>query len=491
MAPSRTKTSTPKLSEAARHLVYPSTIVKSGWPRIERRLADMAITFDPWQQGFSRLALGKDKNGKYACTVGGVVASIPRQVGKTFTVGSLIIALCIEFAGLKVLWTAHRTRTTTNTFRSMQGMVKRKRVKPHLMPGRNNGIRTANGEQEIAFRNGSLIMFGAREQGFGRGFDEVDVIVFDEAQILGEKALEDMVASTNQSRHPHGALLFFIGTPPRPVDPGEAFTAKRKKALSGKADDLIYLEFSADPDSDPDDESQWPVMNPSYPARTPREAMLRLRENLTSVDSWNREARGIWDSDEETHFFGKGTWEARKTDVVAPDKPAAVGIAVSVDRAYTSLGASGLREGGKRYVGAVDRRRGTGWAVAEAVRIAVQHGCLISLDGKGPASTLLPDLREAMEEAGLAEERLIVAGASDLCDASALMYDLVEQDELEHGDHPWLNRAVRGAAWRDIGDRKAIGRKTSLSDPSMLEAAALAVWAPTQAEPEERPFNVW
>jgi hypothetical protein len=71
-------------------------------------------------------------------------------------------------------------------------------------------------------------------RGFGRGFDEVDVEVFDEAQILTEKALEDMVAATNQSRHPHGALLFFMGTPPRPVDPGEAFTERRKEALSGE-----------------------------------------------------------------------------------------------------------------------------------------------------------------------------------------------------------------------------------------------------------------
>jgi hypothetical protein len=73
-------------------------------------------------------------------------------------------------------------------------------------------------------------MFGAREQGFGRGFDEVDIEVFDEAQILTEKALEDMIAATNQSRHPHGALLFFMGTPPRPSDPGEAFGLKREGA---------------------------------------------------------------------------------------------------------------------------------------------------------------------------------------------------------------------------------------------------------------------
>jgi hypothetical protein len=148
--------------------------------------------------------------------------------------------------GLTVLWTAHRTRTATKTFGSLKGMTSRKRIAPFMLEPRNT-----NGEQEIRFKNGSVIMFGAREQGFGRGFDEVDIEVFDEAQILTEKALEDMVAATNQSRHEAGALLFFMGTPPRPGDPGEEFTNRRNEAISGKSEDMVYVEFSADPDATP------------------------------------------------------------------------------------------------------------------------------------------------------------------------------------------------------------------------------------------------
>jgi hypothetical protein len=101
------------------------------------------------------------------------------------------------------MWTAHRTRTSTKTFGSLQGMVEAQEGRPAHV----KALRTANGEQEIRFRNGSIIMFGAREQGFGRGFDEVDVEVFDEAQILTEKALEDMVPATNQSRHRRRAAV--------------------------------------------------------------------------------------------------------------------------------------------------------------------------------------------------------------------------------------------------------------------------------------------
>jgi hypothetical protein len=71
-----------------------------------------------------------------------------------------------------------------------------------------------------------------------------------------------------------------MGTPPRPVDPGEAFSAKRSKALAGETTDQVYVELSADTDADPDDLEQVAKANPSFPDRTPLESVLRLRENL-------------------------------------------------------------------------------------------------------------------------------------------------------------------------------------------------------------------
>jgi hypothetical protein len=208
-------------------VVLPSGLVSTGWPAVRDKCAEFGDSFDEWQDGLGRAILGKRADGLYASTVGGVTLSIPRQVAKTFLVGRIVVALCILFPGLTVLWTAHHGRTLTRTFSSMQGFVKRDAVAPYVA-----AIRTSHVAEEILFTNGSVIMFGARAQGFGRGFEEVDVEVFDEAQILTERALEDMVAATNQTRHPHGALLFYMGTPPRPADPGEAFTLKRDKALS-------------------------------------------------------------------------------------------------------------------------------------------------------------------------------------------------------------------------------------------------------------------
>lgn len=342
-----------RLSEVARHVVIPEGIVDTLWFEVEARCREFGDTFDAWQDGLGQVTLGLDENGMWAATVGGVTYSIPRQVAKTFIVGRIVVALCTLFPNLTVLWTAHHLRTTTLTFQKLMGYVKRRQVRPHLEVGRNVGtaIREANGEQEIPFRNGSRILFGAREQGFGRGFDEVDIIVFDEAQKLTERALEDMVASTNQSRFVHGALLFYMGTPPRPIDPGEAFTERRKDALGrkeahGRGDfseplasgDALYVECSADPEvgreggPDLDDPAQVELANPSYPHRTPPVAVRRLRRNLPGNDGWRREGLGVWDAEVGSDVevaVDLDAWRSRTISPtrVSPDWPlAAVGL---------------------------------------------------------------------------------------------------------------------------------------------------------------------
>lgn len=477
MAPSKTKPSTPRLSEAARHVVYPSGIVSTGWPRIERRLADMGIRFDAWQVGASQLVLGKRKDGMYAATVGGVTWSIPRQVGKTFTVGSLLIALCIEFPGLKVIWTAHRTRTATNTFRSMQGMARRKRVAPHI-----RAIRTANGEQEIAFRNGSVIMFGAREQGFGRGFDEVDVEVFDEAQILTEKALEDMIAATNQARHPHGALLFFIGTPPRPVDPGEAFSLRRAKALSGKATDMVYIEFSADEDADPDDREQWARANPSYPHRTPLESMLRLRENLGSDESWKREALGIWDAVASKGVIPAPSWAEQGDERSIAVRDFALGVECGPDLAWASVAFAGQRPDGSWHVELDEdqhtKGRGVAWLVPHLQTLTAQNSQIraVVVDVAGPVAALLEQRggRWWFKGTQLEATPLKVAELGAGC---ARLLDGVVTGWLHHIDQPQLNAAALSAGKRALGDTGmwVWSRKAAESDITPIQAATWAL----------------
>ncbi|NUP32101.1 MAG: hypothetical protein HOU01_10330 [Streptomycetaceae bacterium] len=170
----------------------PKGAASTGWPAVERKCRDLGIRFRWWQTQVGRIILAKRPDGKYATTVGGTGLSIPRQVGKTFLVAAIIFALCLLRPKLTVLWTAHRLSTAEETFKKLQAFAKRKRIAPHVAK-----VVLGSGEEEIRFRNGSRILFGAREKEFGRGLDEVDVLVFDEAQILTENALDAQVPAAS------------------------------------------------------------------------------------------------------------------------------------------------------------------------------------------------------------------------------------------------------------------------------------------------------
>lgn len=487
--------STPRLSEVARHLVIPAGIVTTLWPLVEARLTEWGDSFDVWQQGLARVIVGKRADGKWAATVGGIVLSIPRQVAKTFIVGRIIFALCVIFPGLRVLWTAHRTRTATNTFRSLSAFARRKKVAPYIKLNDRGkaAIRTTNGEQEIAFVNGSIIMFGARADGFGRGFDEIDIEVFDEAQILDPKALEDMVAATNQARNPCGGLLFFMGTPPRPSDAGEFFSGKRKTALDLKggapdfseavaAGDAVFVQCSADDnvgrEGGPslDDEKQIRLANPSYPHRTPLESMQRLRANLPGDDAWRREALGVWDPGAgERATIKMSDWSKLHADPPTAGN-LALGVKFSLDGQRVSLSASRRPESGPIYGEVLAERLmsdGLAWLVDIIVKTWRQT-CGVVIDGKAGRDLLVGELVKA----GVPKRMIITPTADEVIAAHSTLLQAVNDSLLNHGNQPGLNGSVASAAQRKIGNMGGWGWEAiGDGDVLPLESLTLSVWA--------------
>jgi hypothetical protein len=361
----------------------------------------------------------------------------------------------------------------------LQGFARRKKVAPHI-----SHIRTANGEQEIGFHNGSVIMFGAREQGFGRGFDEVDIEVFDEAQILTEKALEDMVAATNQARHPHGALLFYMGTPPRPVDPGEAFSLKRSKALSGKSDDMVYVEFSAEPQSDPDDREQWAKANPSFPNRTPLESMLRLRENLPSDDAWLREALGVWDQVQTKGVLPAPSWQdAEDPTSVATDR-FALGVECGPDLSWASVGFAGQRDDEDWHIELDDdqhtRGSGVAWLIPHVEMMVSANPQIraVVADVAGPIGALLEQRSNGRWFFKGSTVEVTPMRVTDLGSACSMVLDGVVRGWLHHIGQPQLSAAALAAGKRALGDtgKWVWSRKTATSDITPIQATTLALW---------------
>jgi hypothetical protein len=469
MAKRPTRPGTKRLSEVARHVVKPSGITATGWPKVEKTAREkLGITFDEWQCGAGRLTLARRADGKLAAMVGGVGMSLPRQVGKTYLLAGLLFALCVDNPGLLVIWSADHSKTHNETFLAMQGFAKRLKVAPYI-----EQVYTGSGDEAVVFVNGSRILFGARERGFGRGIPGVDVLVMDEAQILSDKALENMLATLNTSQL---GLALYIGTPPRPEDNSEAFTRIRTEALSGESDDLVWIECGADPDADPRDEKQWAMANPSFPHRTPRESILRLLRRLKE-DGFRHEGLGIWDE------VGAGIlpgWPGLFLDVDDDEfewdlpKPSALGIAVAIGGSHGSIASADIWEESpaidKVNLAAVDRRAGTDWIPAEAKRIQVEYGCDVVIDEKCPDGTLI----ERLEEVGVF---VTVMALTDLVQGCSELVNRVREGRITHQRTTELDEAIEVAIWRSVGDgRQVFGRQKSSGPIDMLEAATAALW---------------
>lgn len=305
-----------------------------------------------------------------------------------------------------------------------------------------------------------------------------------------------MVPATNASRQASGALLFFMGTPPRPSDPGEEFTNRRLKALGKKHGDqvrvvrgnAVYVEFSADGDADPDDHEQWSKANPSFPSRTPVESMERMRENLTDDDSFRREALGIWDAAGTPEVIDSASWMKIADPASMPVDRLTLAVDVSPDRRVAAVSLSGQRADGLWHVELDQHRQHTDWVAA----------WVTSRASKNRLHAVVID-----ELSGLVEDRkgrhylkgtdvvvtLAASEGRDMAIASGQLYDAVMEPtpRVRHVDQPQMNvsvsvarkRAMRSGGW-------AWTPNDASSDITPIVSATLALWG-AQKDDVERP----
>lgn len=474
----------------ARHLVLPHGIKSSGFPAVRETCRRIGIEFDQWQQDLNKCLLAKDAHGLYASDT--AVFSIPRQVGKTFDIGAVAFALCIGSPGLTVVWTAHRFKVSRESFNEMRGWARRSELVPHID---YDAITTAAGNECIPFRNGSRIVFAARERGAIRGFTKVGVLVLDEAQILTEMAMSDLVPTTNQSPNP---LIVLMGTPPKPTDPGEVFTRLRQEALSGESQDILYVELSAEQDADPGDRKQWGIANLSYPKRTPARAILRMRK-LLSEEDFVREGLGVWDAHVGRALFDLHLWNGELLDATSQAQdPVAFAFDVTPDRGMGAVGMAGRREDANIHVEIVDSCEGTSWLVPRLLELnAKWKPCVIVVDARSPAASLLPELAERGLRVTTEPKRgtgdiIVTTNAGEMAQACGAIFDGVHDTKsVRHLGQPELTSAMEGAAQRPLGDAWALSRGKSSANIAPLVAVTLAAYGLSVHGPEEESVAPW
>lgn len=459
-----------RLSEVAKRIAIPRTIVRSDWgPVRDTCRNDLGIEFDGWQDGLGTLLLAKNNNMKIAHTVGGFGLSAMRQIGKTFFYAGAFFGMSQHYPGLLTVWSAHHSKTHAETFLAMQAFASRPQIQPFIQD-----VYTGSGKEAVVFNNGSRILFGARERGFGRGIPGVDILMNDEGQILSERAVDNMLATLNTSEF---GIHIYAGTPPKPEDNSEKWMRMRDEAwviedpsiVQVQTADLVWVEIGADDDADLDDVDQW-MKNPSAPHRTPIESMMRLRRNLKD-EGFRREGLGIYDKQEES-VFDLDRWRKLKDLDAEPPEHAALVLDVSPDRRWSAIGIAGELEDGRTLM-LVHSVRGTRKAVAKIKELRDDRDLIDIAITPGAARALETELTQESIE-------YEVMSATELAAAYAGLQERIKDDPatIAHADQESLNFALANSRTRFLatGESETFDRRDYTLDVSSGVAAAGALY---------------
>lgn len=252
-------------------------------------------------------------------------------------------------------------------------------------------------------------------------------------------------------------------------------------ALRNADPNVLLLFWGAHPDADLSDPATWRASSPHW---TPeREALIARKyaaalagqaepefDDPDPVRGWASQYLNVWPLLDAASTGVLPGWTACELDVAAPPLTA-IGIAVSLNAEWGSIASADLwpDDTDRVNLSAVDRRPGTAWIVAEALRIKQQYGCSVAIDEKCPDATLIPALREAGVNP-------TVMTLDDYIEAWSDLVNRARDRTVTHQATTELDNAIAVAGLRSVGDgRRVPGRVKSSGDIDMLEAAICAM----------------
>lgn len=438
--------------------------------------AAYGLAADPWQGRVVTDWLGRRQDGKWSSPRCGL--AVPRQNGKN---AAIEIRELYGMVGLgeRILHTAHEVKTARKAFLRLCSFFENERQFPELALLVKD-IRRTNGQEAIILHNGGSVEFIARSRSSGRGFS-VDVLVLDEAQEASEEALAALLPTISASANPQ---LLLTGTPPSPTAVGEVFTRMRTAGVEGSEGRLCWLEWSCTEDAGLDDIGAWGVANPSLGVRLNVETIMDERSTMDD-ETFQRERLGVWVTDKQRSDIDQQRWVSLEHAEDSRPSPVALAVAVSADRAWTSICLAGQRKDGNRHVQVVQAMRGTAGVVERVVELRDTWGPIaVALDPAGPAASL----QIPLEQAGV---ELTTVTGREVSAAETGFFDAVRDSTVRHSSQPALNIAVRAARKRLKGDSWVFRSNEPGTDIGPLKGVCLALYVLSKPVKAKRTGNVW
>jgi phage terminase large subunit-like protein len=454
-------------------------------PAADTKLGDEAIAFceehkialDEWQQVILRRSVERNPDGKWPLEVG---VNVPRQNGKgELVLARLLIGVFVLEQPLQI-YSAHEFATASEHFQRLEWLLEETPSLYSELARNRRGeplIKHSHGEEGLEFTDRRRIRFRTRTKGGGRGFT-CNTLIGDEAMIFSE--IQHGALFPTLSAVPN-AQIWYLGSAvdQEQHEHGVVFARVRKRGMSGDDPSLAYFEWSVDDEGKgPESLSEanvkdpvlWGQANPALGIRIDP-AFVENEQRAMSARSFAVERLGVGDWPRTDHVIKNpldyASWSALADKGGVIQEPVVVVFDVSPER-KAAVVIAGRRKDGLAQGELVESKGGTAWVAPEVARIAKKHRIAVVCDGRGPAASLVPELRDL----GVEVEQL---SSSEHAQACGHLMDAVERQAFRHLDDPALNGAVLEAVTRPLGDAWAWSRKDSSTNIAPLVAFTLAI----------------
>jgi hypothetical protein len=332
------------------------------------------------------------------------------------------------------------------------------------------------GQQMIEMRNGGIIWYRTRTGAGGRGIDEVDRLVVDEAQHAEPEHLWAITPTQAVSANPQ---LNALGT--GGLDGKSEWWWSLRKQAKGEPGSFAWLGWSAQPweldgrgepvvgEVDMYDRSVWWSTIPGLVAGRTSIDFLEREFRVLGPQGFAQEYLCVW---APPPVVGGPVlipaWDDLVDSSSRVESHQQFAIDVTPNRQSASIGVAGRRVDGRLHVEVVRHEPGTGWLLDVCKALYAKWRLPVRVQSGSPASSLIAPLVEAGVD-------VVELTAADHARALGMLLDAAANDQVRHVPSSVLNAAVRGAEVRSTGDTDVLARRTSKVDISPLVAVVLAV----------------
>lgn len=408
---------------------------------------------------------------------------VPRQNGKNACLEAYeVYALVIR--GWHVLHTAHRVKTTKKAFYRLVKYFTDKNFLKMLEHEKISvkSIRRTNGEEAIELSNNATIEFASRTTGSARGYDDIQLMIFDEAQELTDSQFQSINFAMSASTTDGGAKQqIFTGTPPYEGCNGTVFARRRSEALNITPTRTTWSSWACE--ELPHKNARFEDLLDEVYACNPSMGML-LDIDYTATEFAGSTLLGFaqerldWWAPMHTQDYAipADLWNAAAIPAIgdAYKGKAALAIKFARDGATAYLAGCKQSEDGRtaavELIDVFDMSNGTQQIASWLMERKTKYAC-VYIDGLNGADALIDKLVDMRAPRGF----IVRPNASDVVAAAVTFLDGLAGKNLMHTSYEELDRSATESVKRPIGKNGGWGFGAGETTESYaVEAAALA-----------------